>query len=52
MFFEAPTIDVNGFSMIFKILSAMVNDGFEVNNGFDGLLWSKMNYSGGDEAVV
>jgi len=52
MFFEGPTIDVNGFSMVFKILRAMVNDDFEVNDGFDGLLWSKMNYSGGAEAVV
>ena len=50
--FEGPTIGVNGFSMFFKILRAMVNDGFEVNDGFDGLLWSKMNYSGGDEALV
>ena len=50
--FEGPTIDVNGFSMVFKILRAMVNDGFEVNDGFDGLLWSKMNDSGGDEVAV
>ena len=35
MFFEGPTIGVNGFSMIFKILRAMVNDGFEVNDGLD-----------------
>ena len=33
--FEGPTIGVNGFSMVFKILRAMVNDGFEVNDGFD-----------------
>ena len=33
MFFEGPTIGVNGFSMVFKILRAMVNDGFEVNDG-------------------
>ena len=52
MFFEDPTIGVNGFSMVFKILRAMVNDGFEVNDGFDGLLWSKMNDSGGDEVAV
>ena len=32
-FFEGPTIGVNGFSMVFKILRAMVNDGFEVNDG-------------------
>ena len=35
MFFEGPTIGVNGFSMVFKILMAMVNDGFEVNDGLD-----------------
>ena len=29
MFSEGPTIGVNGFSMVFKILRAMVNDGFE-----------------------
>ena len=54
MFFEGPTICVNGFSMVFKILRAMVNDGFEVNDGFDGSLWSKMNDhdSGGDEVAV
>ena len=51
-FFEGPTIGVNGFSMVFKILRAMVNDGFEVNDGFDGSLWSKMNDSGGDEVAV
>ena len=52
MFFEGPTIGVNGFSMVLKLLRAMVNDSFEVNNGFDGLLWSKMNDSGGDEVAV
>ena len=52
MFFEGPTIGFNGFLMVFKILRAMVNDGFEVNDGFDGLLWSKMNDSGGDEVAV
>ena len=52
MFFEALTIGVNGFSMVFKILRAMVNDGFEVNDAFDGSLWSKMNDSGGDEVAV
>ena len=35
MFFEGPTIWINGFSMVFKILRAMVNDGFEVNNCLD-----------------
>ena len=35
MFFEGPTIAVNGFSMVFKILRAMVNDGFEVSDGLD-----------------
>ena len=35
MFFEGPTIGVNVFSMVFKILRAMLNDGFEVNNGLD-----------------
>ena len=35
MFFEGPTIGINGFSMVFKILRAMVNDGFEVNDGLD-----------------
>ena len=29
MFFEGPTIGVNGFSMVFKILRAMVNNGFD-----------------------
>ena len=52
VFFEGPTIGVNGFSMVFKILRAMVNDGFEVNDGFDRLLWSKLNDSGGDEVAV
>ena len=33
MFFEGPTIGVNGFWMVFKILRAMVNNGFEVNDG-------------------
>ena len=32
MFFEGPTIGINGFSMVFKILRAMVNNGFEVND--------------------
>ena len=35
MFFEGPTIGVNDFLMVFKILRAMVNDGFEVNDGLD-----------------
>ena len=35
MFFEGPTIGINGFSMVFKILRAMVNNGFEVNDGLD-----------------
>ena len=30
-----PTIGTNGFSMVFKILRAMVNNGFEVNDGLD-----------------
>ena len=33
MFLEGPTIGFNGFSMVFEILRAMVNDGLEVNNG-------------------
>ena len=33
MFLEGPTIGFNGFSMVLEILRAMVNDGFEVNNG-------------------
>ena len=33
MFLEGPTIGFDGFSMVFKILWAMVNDGLEVNNG-------------------
>ena len=32
MFFGGPTIGTNGFSMVLKILRAMVNNGFEVNN--------------------
>ena len=35
MLFEGPTIGVNGFSMVFKILRAMVSNGLEVNNGVD-----------------
>ena len=35
MFFEGPTIGFNGFSMVFKFLRAMVNDGFDVNDGLD-----------------
>ena len=35
MFFEGPTIGVNGFSMVFKILRVMVNDGFAFNDGLD-----------------
>ena len=35
MFFGNLTIAINGFSMVFKILRAMVNDGFEVNDGLD-----------------
>ena len=46
------TIGTNGFSMVFKVLRAMINDGFEVNDGFDGSLWSKINDSGGDEVAV
>ena len=33
MFLEAPTIGFDGFSIVFEILRAMVNDGLEVNNG-------------------
>ena len=33
MFLEGPTIGFNGFSMVFEILRAMVNNGFEANNG-------------------
>ena len=33
MFWEGPTIGFNGFSMVFEILRAMVNDGLEVNDG-------------------
>ena len=32
MFLDVPTIGFNGFSMVFEILRAMVNDGLEVNN--------------------
>ena len=32
MFLEGPTIGFDGFSIIFEILRAMVNDGLEVNN--------------------
>ena len=35
MFFEGPTIGFNGFSIVSKILRAMVNDGFDVNNDLD-----------------
>ena len=30
MFLEGPTIGFNGFSMVFEILMAMVNDGLNV----------------------
>ena len=30
MFLEGPTIGFNGFSMVFEILRAMVNDGLHV----------------------
>ena len=33
MFLEGSAIGFNGFSMVFEILRAMVNDGLEVNNG-------------------
>ena len=33
MFLEGPTIGFDGFSMVFEILRAIVNDGLEVNNG-------------------
>ena len=45
MFFGGPTIGVNGFSMVFKILRAMVNDGFEVNDGLDVPLNLKSIYN-------
>ena len=32
MFLEGKTIGFNGFSMVFEMLRAMVNDGLEVNN--------------------
>ena len=35
MFFGGLTIAINGFSMVFKILRTMVNDGFEVSDGLD-----------------
>ena len=35
MFFGGPTIGTNGFWMVFKILRAMANNGFEVNDGLD-----------------
>ena len=35
MYFEGPTIGFDDFSMVFKILRAMVNDSFEVNDGFE-----------------
>ena len=37
MFFGGPTIGTNGFSMVFKILRAMVNNGFEVNDAKCGM---------------
>ena len=52
MFFFQANIEVNGFLMVFKILRAMVDDAFEVNDGCDGTLWTKMNDSGGDEVAV
>ena len=33
MFLEGPTIGFDGFSMVFEILRAIVNDGLVVNNG-------------------
>jgi len=30
MFFDQPTIDFNGFSMVFRFFRTMVNDGFEI----------------------
>ena len=38
--------------MVFKILSAMVNDGFEVNDGLDVPLHKKCVYSIGDEMRI
>ena len=35
MFLEGPTIGFDGFSMVFEILRAMVNNGFEVSDGLD-----------------
>ena len=35
MFLEGPTIGFDGFSIVFEILRAMVNNGFEVNDGLD-----------------
>ena len=38
-FFGGPTIGTNGFSMVFKILRAMVYNGFEVSDGLVAFLW-------------
>ena len=45
MFFGGPTIGTNGFSMVFKILRAMVNNGFEVKDGLDDPLSVKSIYN-------
>ena len=42
MFLEGPTIGFDGFSMVFEILRAMVNDGLEVNNGLHVPLHKKV----------
>ena len=52
MFFEGPTIGFNGFSMVFKILRAMVNDGFDVNDGLDVPLNLKCVKSIHDETQI
>ena len=38
-FLGGPTIGTNGFSMVFKILRAMVYNGFEVSDGLVAFLW-------------
>ena len=42
MFLEGPTIGFNGFSIVFEILRAMVNDCLEVNNGLHVPLHKKV----------
>ena len=42
LFLEGPTIGFNGFSMVFEILRAMVNDGLEDNEGLHVQLHKKV----------